>query len=80
MTISLKKILTNITKSMVQKDNFVMDGELKTMDGAVAVGSEQASANNIPNLLNELRYSSGCMGSVNITSSYTKDNATISTG
>ena len=35
-----------------------------------AVGSYQANATTIPNLVQELRYSSGCMGSANISTEY----------
>lgn len=48
-----------------------MRGQILTsFKGSVAVGSYQAVAKTIPDLVNELRYSSGCMGSANITSSY----------
>jgi hypothetical protein len=48
-----------------------MTGQIKTsFKESVAVGSYQANANTIPNLVQELRYSSGCMGSVNITAGY----------
>lgn len=58
-----------------------MTGMLKTsFKSAVAVGSYQATATTIPNLLTELRYSNGAMGSVSITTAYTYDSYTIATG
>lgn len=48
-----------------------MSGQILTsFKNSVAVGSYQASATTIPNLVQELRYSSGCMGSASITSPY----------
>ena len=58
-----------------------MTGTLKTsFKGSVAFGSYGASATTIENLCEELRYSSGAIGSVNITTAYTKDTVTIPTG
>lgn len=49
-----------------------MTGQIKTsFKQSVAMGSYCASAATIPDLLTELRYSSGCAGSVNITTAYT---------
>lgn len=48
-----------------------MTGQIKTsFNESVAVGSYQANATTIPNLVQEVRYSSGCMGSVNISTGY----------
>jgi hypothetical protein len=44
------------------------------------MGSYGASANTVPNLVEELRFSSGCMGSASIGTAYTKDGITIGTG
>ena len=58
-----------------------MTGQLKTsFNSAIAVGSYLPTAQTIPNLVEEVRFSSGCMGSVSITTSYTKDGKTIATG
>lgn len=58
-----------------------MTGQLKTsFKSSVATGSQQADASTIPDLCTELRYSSGVMGSANISTSYTKDGVTIATG
>ena len=44
-----------------------MTGQILTsFRGSVAVGSYQASATTVPDLVQELRYSSGCMGSANL--------------
>lgn len=48
-------------------------------NGAIA-GTKQASSTTIPDLLTELRYTNGQMGSVNITTAYTLNNITIATG
>lgn len=48
-----------------------MTGQIKTsFNESVAVGSYQANATTIPNLVQEVRYSSGCMGSVSISTGY----------
>ena len=48
-----------------------MTGRIKTsFNESVAVGSYQANATTIPDLVQELRYSSGCMGSANIVIEY----------
>lgn len=48
-----------------------MTGQIKTsFNESVAVGSYQANAATIPDLVEELRHSSGCMGSANIISPY----------
>lgn len=48
-----------------------MSGQILTsFKNSVAVGSYQATATTIPDLVQELRYSSGCMGSVSISEAY----------
>lgn len=48
-----------------------MSGQIRTsFKGSIAVGSYQADATTIPDLVQELRYSSGCMGSANIVIEY----------
>lgn len=48
-----------------------MKGEIKlSFKNCVATGSYQASATTVPNLVEEVRYSSGAMGSVSLTESY----------
>lgn len=48
-----------------------MTGQILTsFKNSVAVGSYQAAATTIPNLVEELRYSSGCMGSASINAAY----------
>jgi hypothetical protein len=44
------------------------------------IGSKQGTATTIPNLITELRYTNGQMGSLQLTASYTLNNITISTG
>lgn len=58
-----------------------MTGQILTsFKSAVAMGSRQADATTIETLCNELRYSSGCAGSVATTAAYTKNNITIPAG
>lgn len=66
-------------------EGYSMSGEAKCSFGNswgkfVMNGSGQAVSTTVPNLFNEVRYSSGCMGSVNLTSAYTKGSVTISAG
>lgn len=75
-----------ITSTYLKKTGDIMTGilqmeaQLKTsFKSSVATGSYQATATTIETLCEELRYSSGVMGSVNITTAYTKDNITIPT-
>lgn len=56
-----------------------MTGQIKTsFHDAVAPGSYLATATTIPNLVDEVRMSSGCEGSFVLQTAYTKDNITIS--
>ena len=60
---------------------FTMNGEIKTSFGAaVAMGTRGSAQNTIPNLVNELRYSSGVGGSFSLGTAYTLDGVTMSTG
>lgn len=53
------------------KTGGTMSGQILTsFKHSVAIGSYQPDANTIPDLVQELRYSSGCMGSTNITTAY----------
>ena len=55
-----------------------MTGQLLTsFKSAVAVGSRQSDATTITDLVADLRYSSGCMGSFSLNTAYTKDGITI---
>ena len=47
--------------------------------GEVLNGSYAPSSTTIPNLINEVRYSSGCMGSFQLTTAYTLSSVTLST-
>lgn len=58
-----------------------MGGQVKTsFKSSVAMGSYGTAVSTIPDLVAELRYSSGAMGSVSIGTVYTNGNVTISTG
>ena len=69
------------TGNIIGSNGGTMTGQLLTsFHNSVAMGSYGASANTIPNLVAELRFSSGCMGSASIGTAYTKDGITIGTG
>lgn len=75
------KTLEDTISGRVMREGDVMAGPLATsFKSAIAVGSYQADATTIPDLVQEVRYSSGCMGSVNIDTSYSVDNDSISSG
>lgn len=84
--ISKIKLPDNITYNIKDSTKLplaggTMSGQIKTsFKSSVATGSQQADASTIPDLCTELRYSSGVMGSVSISTSYTKDGVTIATG
>ena len=60
---------------------FDSDGQILTsFKNAVATGSLQAESNTVENLVNELRYSSGCFGSVQLTANYTLGGVTVVSG
>lgn len=70
--------LTAANVGGVSKSGDTMTGQLKTsFKSSVAMGSFGASSSTIPDLCEELRYSSGCCGSFNNTSAYTRDGVTI---
>ncbi len=65
----------------VLKAGDTMTGQLKTsFKESVAMGSYGATSGTIPNLINELRYSSGCCGSFALSTAYTLSGYTIGTG
>lgn len=69
------------TDGKVSKSGDTMTGQLKTsFKNSVAIGSYQAAATTIPELCNELKFSSGAMGSASISTTYTNGNITIPTG
>lgn len=71
----------NIDKTFVHESGDTMTGQLKTsFKSSVAMGSYGSSQTTIPNLCNEIRMSSGCTGSVSITTAFTKSSVTIPTG
>lgn len=71
----------NISTGYLKLSGGTMTGELKTsFNGAVAIGSRVSSQTTIDGLCEELRFSSGCMGSVNITTAYTMNGITIPGG
>lgn len=53
---------------------------LTSFKSSVAMGSYGSAQTTIPNLLQEVRYSSGCAGSFNLTTAYTLNNVTLATG
>lgn len=56
-----------------------LKGQAKTsFKSSIAMGSYQAVATTVDGLANEVRFSSGCAGSVSIGTAYTKDNITVS--
>ena len=70
------------TKNHVHDDRYLklsggtMTGEIKTsFKSSVAMGSYQAAATTVPDLVEEIRYSSGATGSVNITTAYATVNS-----
>lgn len=73
--------LNGHTHSYLPLSGGTMTGQILTsFKSAVAMGSRQADATTIENLCSELRYSSGCAGSVSISAAYTKNNITIPAG
>ena len=58
-----------------------MTGQLLTsFKSSVAMGSYGSAQTTVPNLVEEVRFSSGCCGSVSIGTAYTANNVTIATG
>lgn len=71
----------NDASNKVSKSGDTMTGRLYTsFNSAVAMGTYGAQANTIPDLCDELRFSSGCGGSANITTEYNNNSITIPTG
>ena len=69
------------TGNIIGSNGGTMTGQLKTsFKESVAMGSYGASASTVDGLVTELRYSSGCMGSASISTTYTKGSVTIGTG
>ena len=62
------------------KQHWIFNGSI-TSNGKTSVGSYQAGATTVPNLVEEVRYSNGCMGSVSIGTAYPASaGGTIATG
>ena len=62
-------------------DGAKFEGQVKTsFYESIAPGSLQAQSTDIPTLVQELRYSSGCLGSVYITTAYSLTGDTIAVG
>lgn len=68
------------THSYLPLSGGTLTGQLITsFGGCVAIGSRQSAQTTIPNLIEELRYSSGCMGSFSLNTAYTLNGITIPT-
>ena len=62
----------NFSTYALSKSGGIMSGSIQTsFRHSVAMGSYQAAAQTVPNLVEEVRYSNGVMGSVSLTESYT---------
>lgn len=72
----------NYMTARVLKAGDTMTGQLKTsFKSSVAIGSYCTDKTTVPNLVGEIRYSSGAMGSMNLTTAYsTTAGGSISTG
>lgn len=58
-----------------------LKGQAKTsFKSSIAMGSYGSSQTTVPNFIEEVRFSSGCCGSVSIGTAYTKNGVTINTG
>lgn len=67
--------------AFVKKAGDTMAGPLYTsFKSSVAIGSYEAAATTVQDLVNNVRYSSGCMGSVNLTTTYSATGGTILAG
>lgn len=86
--LNIKSLLTNLLRSeplLKTGTPAVMTRELKTSDGSVIIGSGEvvnsatktSSSITIADILTQLRYSSGCMGSVYLSAAYTTGGVTI---
>lgn len=68
---AIKTLENYSNEKFLPKAGGTMTGQLKTsFKGSVATGSYQAEATTLVNLLKEVCLSSGCMGSVNLTTAY----------
>lgn len=68
------------TGNIIGSNGGTMTGQLLTSyKSSVAMGSYGSAQTTVPNLVNEVRYSSGCMGSASINTAYT-NGVTIPTG
>ena len=78
--LNIKSLLTKILNTLTLRSGVTMTGPLKNSNGAVAVGSGQATNATIQDFVNEVRYSNGAVGSVYITSNYSQSGITIAAG
>lgn len=79
--LNFKSLLTQILTKYLPKTGGTMTGELKiTNNNSVAIGSYGSAQTTVDGLVQEVRYSSGCMGSVSINTQYAGSSATVSTG
>ena len=81
--VSVKGLGTNAysSTSYLPTGGGTMTGQILTsFKNSVAMGSYQAEATTIPNLLTELRYSSGCCGSFSLGTAYSANSVTIAKG
>lgn len=82
----MQSSIDSLNNNKVSKSGDTMTGSLtlnKTSynySGGTIPGTKQATSTTIPNLINELRYSNGQMGSVEIKTAYTLNSITIATG
>ena len=68
----------SVGNNLTQVKTLDADGQILTsFKDSVAMGSYYCQATTIPNFVKDIRYSSGCAGSVKIRTSYTKNNVTI---
>ena len=82
-------IIGNGTSSSVRSNALTIDwngnvvpaGQVRTsFKSSIAMGSYQATATTVGDLVEEVRFSSGCAGSVSIGTAYTKNGVTIEAG
>lgn len=70
-----------LENNKVSKSGDSMSGQLLTSyKSSVAMGSYGTSQTTVDGFVDEVRYSSGCMGSISVNTAYTKDGVTIPTG
>ena len=73
--------LNGHTHSYLPLSGGTVTGQILTsFKSSVAMGSYQSTQTTVPNLVNELRYSSGCAGSANIGTAYSLNGVSIGTG